>query len=132
MRWILLRRNWAALLVAAMLGAVIGRLFPPFVLDHGFWREFFLSSALGGLAAVAAAVIAYAASRQASIRSLQGIQAQEWWKQFEWVASIMKTGDALNQNLALSVLALLGKEAADDYRLELVTFLTQQLLTDDD
>ncbi len=52
-------------------GAVLGRLFPPFVLDDGFWRAFFTSAGFGGVMALAAAGVAFGAAAYSSHRAGQ-------------------------------------------------------------
>lgn len=79
------------------IGAVVGRLFPPFVVDDAFWRAFLTSAGLGGVAAFLAAVVAFAgvfynarrvadnAERDRQQRQLADAREQ-FWTRFTWAA----------------------------------------------
>jgi len=97
--------GWVALVLA---GAVVGRLFPPFVVDWPWVGTFVTSPGLGGLAAVCAAVIALSAALYTSRRSAAvatadreqrerlakidraqrevAEQRAQWWTRFTWAA----------------------------------------------
>lgn len=103
------RRAWPFALtavIAAGVGSFIGRLFPPFVINDVFWKDFLTSAGFGGLAAFLAALIALCAAWYTSHRSAQNAaadrnqrdvateddrlqrevadQRSQWWARFTW------------------------------------------------
>lgn len=82
-------------LVAGVVGAAVGRLFPPFVVDGYWWGTFLTSPGFGGVAAVGAAVIALQAARFTARRTARNAdsdraqralaqQRSQWWDRFTW------------------------------------------------
>lgn len=127
---------WAAL--AGVAGGIVGRLFPPFVLDEGFWRSFITSAGFGGVMAVIAAVIAYAAARH-SAKSARA-QAEEdrkqrklsdrkeqWWARAEWALNQVVSGDS---EIGYRMLNALGEsEWADEHEADVIAAATEDALT---
>lgn len=130
------RRFWATkpgLLVVATVGvaagAVLGRLFPPFVLDDAFWRAFFTSAGFGGVMALCAAAVAFGAAAYSSHRSAENAskdreqrnQAAEqdrqqremadyraqWWDRFTWATERALDDETRDVGL-VSMIGLVG------------------------
>ncbi|MDT0235376.1 hypothetical protein [Curtobacterium sp. BRB10] len=115
---------WVGLIV---IGAVAGRLLPPFSIDWPWVGTFVTSPGLGGLAAVCAAIIALAAALYTSRRSaavaakdraqrdrLAGEDRQQreladqraqWWTRFTWAAD--RAVQTETSELGISVLSQL-------------------------
>lgn len=116
-------------LVCLAVGAIGGRLFPPFVLDEGFWRDFVTSAGFGGVAALAAAAIAFGAAWYTSHRSTLNAAADrrqrdiaaeddrlqrevadqraQWWARFTWATE--RALDPRHRNVGLvSMIGLVG------------------------
>ncbi|GAA1883585.1 hypothetical protein GCM10009715_32430 [Paeniglutamicibacter psychrophenolicus] len=129
--------NFAAGVGGATLGAVFGRLLPPFVLDDPFWRSFWVSPAVGGLAAVAAAGIAFGAAWQTVRASSRGARRQEWWYRAEWALNLAVADEGKARDVGIRVLEVLNKEATETEAqiLEMVTaiyFVPQEVAEEAD
>lgn len=110
------RRNWLYLTVGSsgvVVGGILGRLLPPFVLDDPFWRSFWVSPAVGGMAAVVAAVIAFGAARQSASASSRGARRQEWWYRAEWALNLAATKEDASREMGLRVLEVLLQDATE-------------------
>lgn len=59
--------------IGLCVGAIVGRLFPPFVLDDEFWRAFFTSAGFGGVLALVAAGVAFGAAAYSSHRTAKNV-----------------------------------------------------------
>lgn len=110
------RRYWLYLAVGTsgvLVGGVIGRLLPPFILDDPFWRSFWVSPAVGGFAAVIAAVIAFSAAKAAAHASRIGAERQEWWHRAEWALNLAVSGEGRNRDVGMQALRALAARATD-------------------
>ncbi|WP_206445770.1 hypothetical protein [Agrococcus sp. KRD186] len=119
-------------LAALLAGLVLGLLVPPIVDDAAFRRDFFTSSGFAGLAAVVAAIVAYAATRQSVRSSSAHARADrelaerrdrkaQWWARAEWALNQITTGDAGAAVIGLGVLDALGaSEWANEHEVEIV------------
>lgn len=101
------------LILAGAVGAIFGRVLPPFVVDGNWWGSFFASAGFGGVAAVGAATIAFRAAKDSSRRASETAlkdrgqrdaadQRSQWWNRFTWA-----TDRAINEDtseLGVSVL----------------------------
>lgn len=110
------RRYWVHLTVGTsglLVGGVIGRLLPPFILDDPFWRSFWVSPAVGGMAAVVAAVIAFCAAKQSARASSRGARRQEWWYRAEWALKLAATDEDKPRDTGIRVLEVLLQDATE-------------------
>lgn len=123
---------WGVLLLviaSGAAGAVVGRMFPPFILDDGFWRQFLTSAGFGGTAAVVAAVIAYRAARRSAREAAHQAtedreerraanRKEQWWARAEWALNQVATGDP---RLGFDVLAALAEsEWAEEHEADVI------------
>lgn len=129
---------WLWAVLGGAVGIIVGRLFPPFVLDEGFWRSFITSAGFGGVMAVIAAAIAYAAARH-SAKSARA-QAEEdrkqrklsdrkeqWWARAEWALNQVVRGDS---EIGYRLLNALGEsEWADEHEADVIAAATEDALT---
>jgi hypothetical protein len=129
-----------ALVAAAIVGAIVGRLFPPFELDEGFWRTFLTSAGFGGSMAVVAATIAYLAARHSAKSSrMQATEDREqrkisdrkeqWWARAEWALNQVssETGDT---ELGYRMLNALGQsEWAEEHEADIIAAATEEALS---
>lgn len=133
--------GWWSLVVAAAIGCIIGRLFPPFVMDDPFWRSFFTSAGFGGVMAVLAAAIAYTAARHsaksardqaAEDRNQRKIsdRKEQWWARAEWALNQVANG---NQELGYRMLNALGEsEWAEEHEADVIAAATEDALSADE
>lgn len=91
-------RAWyfGAILAATLAsGVLIGVLMPPLVVDDGYRRDFFTSAGFAGSMALAAAIVAYVATRRSAQSTVEQAQADralaerrdrkaQWWARAEW------------------------------------------------
>lgn len=89
--WDYVKANIGLIVVAAgiltvgiFVGAVVGRLFPPFELDHQFWHDFLSGPPMAGAFAILAASIAYKAATRSVKASRDHAEEEEWWNRAEW------------------------------------------------
>lgn len=127
-----------ALLVGIVIGAIVGRFFPPFVLESSFWRSSLTSSGFGGAMAVVAAAIAYYAARHAASSNRRQAEADreqrrrtdrkaQWWARAEWALN-QTTGGGIE--LGYRVLnALANSEWADQHEADVVAAATDDILS---
>lgn len=99
------------LLAAAVIGASIGRIMPPFVLDHPFWREFWSGPPAAGLFALGGAFIAYWAARLGAKTSRTAAKRQEWWDRAEWALTLARSDEDVDRIIGLEALTALSDEA---------------------
>lgn len=71
-----------------VVGLIVGRLFPPFVVDRGFFRDLILSPAAAGLFALLAAVVALWPAFSRLKASREVASDREWWKRSEWAIAM--------------------------------------------
>lgn len=121
-----------------VVGGIVGRLFPPFVLDDTFWRSFLTSAGFGGVMAVIAACIAYMAARHAakSARALAeedrkqrklSDRKEQWWARAEWALNQVASGDS---ELGFRVLDALGRsEWAEEHEADVIAAAADDALT---
>lgn len=122
--------------VALFLGLLLGSVGAPLIADERFRRDFFTSAGFAGLAALAAAIVAYAAARhtasssrsQAQADRLQSERARrkaQWWARAEWALTQVATGDGKAAIIGLGVLdALSQSEWADEHEGDVVAAAT--------
>lgn len=129
----------AAIVIAAafIIGAIVGRLFPPFVLDSEFWRDFLTSAGFGGVMAVIAAVIAYLAARHgaASARNqaeedrsqrTRSDRKEQWWARAQWALNEVVKGNA---DIGYKMLdALAESEWAGEHESDVIAAATDDAL----
>lgn len=102
-----------SMVVCGLIGAAVGRLLPPFVLDQEFWRTFWVSPAVGGLAVVLAALIAFGAARQSARVSIRSAQRQEWWYRAEWALNMAVADEGKSRDTGIRVLEVLIEDATE-------------------
>ena len=119
--------GWTVL--GVIIGAIVGRLFPPFVLDDAFWRSFLTSAGFGGVMAVGAALIAWwAAVHSAAMSKEQAIEdraqryrsdrKEQWWSRAEWALNLVVSD---RPGLGFEVLYALGQsEWAEEHEFEVI------------
>lgn len=116
-----LGRRWKLvcyLLGAAVAGAIIGRLFPPFVLDDPFWRDFWSGPPVAGIFALGGAGIAYGAALLGAKTSRTAAKRQEWWDRAEWALTLARSDKYVDRIIGLEALTALSSEATrTEYRL---------------
>jgi hypothetical protein len=99
--------------VGVLAGAIVGRAFPPFVIDNPFWRAFLTSAGLGGVAAFLAAVVAFAGVAYSARRIAESARhdreqrmlvevREHFWTRFTWAAE--RAVDPSEAELGLRVL----------------------------
>jgi hypothetical protein len=127
--------------IALLVGALIRGFFPPFVLDDPFWRSFFTSAGFGGSAAVLAALIAYAAARQAANTTRVQAEADrevterrdrkaQWWLRAEWALNQVTSGTTERAEVGQKVLeALAGSEWAEEHEFDIIAAATEDALS---
>lgn len=111
------------------IGAVVGRLFPPFVLDDTFWRAFFTSAGFGGVMALCAALVAFGAAaysvhrtgenatkdrkqrnldaEQDRLQREMADQRAQWWDRFTWATERALDRDTRDVGV-VSMIGLVG------------------------
>lgn len=111
-----LRRHWklaCSLFAAAIAGAIVGRLLPPFVLDDPFWREFWTGPPAAGLFALGGAGVAYGAAWLGTRASRKTAKRQEWWDRAEWALGLAMSDKDVDRIVGLEALKSLSSEATE-------------------
>ncbi|WP_156388379.1 MULTISPECIES: hypothetical protein [unclassified Rhodococcus (in: high G+C Gram-positive bacteria)] len=112
---------------AAVVGALVGRCLPPFVLDSPFWREFWTGPPAAGLFAVAGAIIAFAAAWFTSNTARQAARRDEWWDRAEWALNLAMSDNGSDRDVGLAAIEVVLTEATDT-EAEMVGAVTSILL----
>lgn len=124
----------AALMALAVLvaGFALGMLSPPIVLDKSFRREFFTSAGFGGLTALAAAIIAYIATRRSAKSARDQAETDrayserrdrkaQWWARAEWALTQVVSDRGVSAGVGIAVLEALGQsEWADEHEADVI------------
>lgn len=103
---------FAAALVGALLGAFVRGLFPPFVLDDPFWRDFWSGPPAAGLFAVLAAVIAFFPAYRSTRIARDNAEREQWWNRAEWALARADSDKQLDREVANTALVALSEEAS--------------------
>lgn len=127
-RW--LRRHGWVVVLAVTAGAIGRGFFPPFVLDHPFWREFWTGPPAAGVFALAGAAVAYLAARVAATTARRGAERQEWWDRAEWALDLARSDKESDRLIGLRALEALGSEATGT-ELQMVLAVTEAVVGDD-
>lgn len=122
--WDYLKANYKLVIIGLgllILGAVIGRLFPPFVLDPGFWREFLTGPPIAGLLAVGAAFVAFSTARSGN-KTAQKHAEEEWWNRAEWSIGLALSTEEEKKLVGLKAISVLlnGAQKREDALIETV------------
>ncbi|PYI69752.1 hypothetical protein CVV68_01185 [Arthrobacter livingstonensis] len=98
-------------LACAVGGAIVRSLFPPFILDDPFWREFFTGPPVAGFFALVGAGVAYLAARVGSRSARIGAERQEWWDRAEWALNLARSDQSIDRLIGLKALQPLTENA---------------------
>lgn len=123
------RAKWVIILAsgAAVLGALVGRCFPPFVLDSPFWRDFWSGPPAAGLFAVLGAFVAFGAARVAASTAKRAAKREEWWDRAEWALNLAMSDKGSDRDVGLAAIEIVIQEATDT-EAEMVNAVTSLLL----
>lgn len=144
-------RRWVAAVVAAtvtfVVGLSVGALASPFFGDEEFRRAFRTSAGFGGVAAVGAALVAFAAALYSVRSTREQAEAdreqserrerkEQWWSRAEWALTQVAHGGSAAV-IGLGVLEALGRsEWADQHEGDIIAaatdfaLVTEELETD--
>lgn len=132
-RWVAVA---AVAIVALLVGMFAGALGSPFLADEDFRRAFFASAGFGGVAAVGAALVAFAAALY-SVRSTRELadadreqnerreRKEQWWSRAAWALTQVAGGGSAAV-IGLGVLEALGRsEWADQHEGDIIVAATE-------
>ena len=108
--------------VGCLIGSIVGRLFPPFIVDGGFWRTVLsgppMAGGIAGVLAVVAAWIAFlAADRQARV-TRKAAEREQWWHRVEWALTLARSDHRVDRLIGIRALEPLRTEAtATEYEM---------------
>lgn len=113
---------------ASAVGAWFGEAGPAFAgwWDSWFWT-FAQSSGFGGVAAVVAAGIAYAAVRRQTVHARDAQRKEQWWKRAEWALNHTMSDDVDKRTVGYQVLtALAESEWANEHEGDVIAAATER------
>ncbi|WP_404289204.1 hypothetical protein [Glutamicibacter arilaitensis] len=106
-----LSRNALVVLVIPIttfvVGFVIARVLPPFVLDDLFWRDFLSGPPVTGIFALIAAVVAFAAAKHSAKVARRNAEEQEWWNRAEWALKMAASDNGLQRVAGLTAISVM-------------------------
>lgn len=108
------QRRWGLVATGTIcfaVGAAVGRLLPPFVIDQGFWRDFLTGPPAAGVFALAGAGVAYGAARIGARTARAAARRQEWWNRAEWGLTLARSDNAVERRVGLAALGPMRDEA---------------------
>ncbi|WP_417556069.1 hypothetical protein [Microbacterium sp.] len=98
---------------AVIAGALIRGLFPPFVLDDPFWRDFWSGAPTAGLFAVLAAGIAFFPAYRSTRVARENAAREQWWNRAEWALKQAASDKQVDREVANSALVALSNDATE-------------------
>lgn len=128
--WDYLKANYKLVLIGLGLliaGAVIGRMFPPFVLDSDFWRDFFTGPPIAGLFAVIAAFVAFSTARSGNRTARKHAEEEEWWNRAEWGIGLALSKEEQEKLVRLKAISVL-LDGADKREDALIREVAEEIL----
>lgn len=135
-----LGRLWWLFGIAFAGGMLLRGFLPPFVVDQPLVRAFITSAGFGGLMAVVAAVIAYAAARhgaRSAVKQAEKDREQaerherkaQWWSRAQWALNQTVSGETEAAKVGHRVLAALGEsEWAEEHEFDVIEAATSAAL----
>lgn len=97
--------------IAAVVGALVRGLLPPFVLDDPFWREFWSGPPAAGIFALLGAGIAFGAAAITVRTARRNALRDQWWERAEWALTQVMSTDPTTLEIGLKALEILNAEA---------------------
>jgi hypothetical protein len=110
------RRNWKLVAVAVVAfgtGAILRGLWPPFVLDDPFWRDFWSGPPVAGLFAVVAAAVAFYPAFRSTLIARENAAREQWWKRAEWALGLAGSDSQTDREVANDALVALLSDATE-------------------
>ena len=98
---------------AAILGAGVRSVLPPFVVDDPFWRDFWSGPPTAGLFAIIAAVVAFFPAYRSTLIARENAAREQWWKRAEWALGLAGSDNQTDREVANDALVALLNDATE-------------------
>lgn len=98
---------------AAIVGAGVRSVLPPFVLDDPFWRDFWSGPPVAGLFAIVAAAVAFFPAYRSTLIARENAAREQWWKRAEWALGQAGSDNQTDREVANDALVALLNDATE-------------------